>query len=94
MPCLALGDLQPLTLPIERFEGEGGDLCGAQTVGHEQKQDREVAFADRGSPVDDFEQALHIFPRDRARNVRKSIDAGALDTGCYGRREDAVDRPV
>ena len=88
MPCLAFGDLQPLTLPIDRVEGEGCDLCGTQTVGHEQKKDREVAFADRGSPVDDFsEQALHIFPRDRARNVRKSIDARTLDTGAEINRQ-------
>ena len=87
MSCLALGDLQPLTLPVDRVEGESRDFRSAQAVGHEQQQNREITLADRSSAVDDFEQALHLFPRDRARNVRESIDTGTLHAGAEVMRQ-------
>ena len=78
MAGLALGYEQAFAFPIDVVEGQCGDLPGAQSVGHEQKQDCIVAFADRTATVDTLEHPSHFVPADRARHVGQAILAWRL----------------
>lgn len=79
MSGLALGNQQTVSFPIDVVERQGGDLPGAQSVGHEQEQDRVVALADRTATVDPLKHPPDLVPADRPQHGGQSVRAWRLD---------------
>ncbi len=89
MPGLALRHREPLALPVDVIQRQRGDLAAAQPVGHQQQQDRLVALAARGAPIDAGEHLSDLLPRDRPRDARQPVDLRPL----HHAAQIARDRP-
>ena len=76
---LALGNEQALAFPIDVIEGQRGDLPGAQSVGDEQEQHREVALAERTTTVHALEHQSDVVATDRPRHAGQAVHAWRLD---------------
>src|ERR1019366_7788843 len=75
MAALAGRHAQLRLLPVQVVQLHGSDLTCAQTVAHEQKQQRVVSLADGRTAIHGFEHALDIGPRDRSWQGRLLIAA-------------------
>jgi len=71
---LALGDRQPVTLPVDVIEGERGDLAAAQAIGDQQEQDGIVALDCFGPAVDGCQDPVDVLPGDRPGDARQPVD--------------------
>ena len=87
---LALGDPQPIVLPIEIVHGQGRDLARAQPIGHQQEEDGVIPLAADRAPVHHLQHPSHLVPGDGARDRRQAVGSRGLDGGA----EISGDQPL
>ena len=77
--ALAGRDMQEVLLPIDVVQPHGCDLARPEPIADEQEQQRVVAAADGGAPINAIQHALHVVPADRPRDRRLAVVPPAGD---------------
>jgi hypothetical protein len=76
MAALPLRNVQPLIAPIHIVESQRRDLASTQTVRNQQQEDRIIATAYGGAPIDLREHASDLLPGHSARNPGQAMGLG------------------
>ena len=70
---LALGNIEPLVLPVDVFQRELGNLIATQTVRHEQQKNGVVTPPQCAAPVRAAEHVSDFIPCDGTRHTGQSM---------------------